>query len=184
MSLRCRFAPSPTGYLHVGGARTVLFNWLFAQRTGATFLLRIEDTDTERNQPELTEDILSSIEWLGLGWDGAPLHQSDFKDRHLESAEALVDSGHAFWSAWQRTESAGGPPERRASDRDAGLGAGEGRALRFRVPDDGETVVHDLVRGDVAIANADIEDFVLVRCSSPRSTWVIAMSASSTAFAR
>jgi glutamyl-tRNA synthetase len=172
VSLRCRFAPSPTGYLHVGGARTVLFNWLFAQRTNATFLLRIEDTDTERNRPELTDDILASIEWLGLGWDGEALHQSDFRDRHLEVADALVASGHAFWSTWQRTDSGEGPPERRAPDRDAGLGRGEGRALRFRVPDDGTTTVPDLVRGDVELANADIEDFVLVRSNGEPSFYL------------
>ena len=172
VSLRCRFAPSPTGYLHVGGARTVLFNWLFAQRTNATFLLRIEDTDTERNRPELTDDILASIEWLGLGWDGEPLHQSDFRDRHLEVADALVASGHAFWSAWQRTDAGEGPPERRAPDRDDGLGRGEGRALRFRVPDAGVTTVHDLVRGDVELANADIEDFVLVRSNGEPSFYL------------
>jgi glutamyl-tRNA synthetase len=171
--LRCRFAPSPTGYLHVGGARTVLFNWLFARRTGAEFLLRIEDTDTERNRPELTADILDSIEWLGLDWHGEPLHQSDFRSRHVEVADALVAAGHAFWSGWQRTDPpGGGPPERRAADRDAGLGPGEGRALRFRVPDEGETTVPDLVRGDVVLANADIEDFVLVRSNGEPSFYL------------
>src|SRR5690606_27278010 len=144
------FAPSPTGYLHVGGARAVLFNWLFARRTGGEFLLRIEDTDTERNQPELIDDILRSIEWLGLGWDGEPVHQSDNRGRHLEVAEALVASGHAFWSGWAPAQGSG-PPERRAPDRDAGLGPGEGRALRFRVPDgDGAVAFTDLVRGEVS----------------------------------
>ena len=161
---RCRFAPSPTGYLHVGGARTVLFNWLFARRTGGEMLLRVEDTDTERNQPELTDEILRSIEWLGLGWDGEPVHQSDRRDQHLAAADELVAAGAAFWSGWQPAQGKG-PPERRASDRDAGLGPGEGRALRFRVPDTGATSFTDLVRGEVAVDHDDIEDFVLVRAN-------------------
>lgn len=164
---RCRFAPSPTGYLHVGGARTVLFNWLFARRVGGEFLLRIEDTDLERNQPELIDDILDSIRWLGLEWDGDPVHQSELKGRHLEVATQLVESGHAFWSAWQPPDpKKGEPPARRADDRDAGFGPGEGRALRFRVPDDGgATAFTDLIRGEVSVAHADIEDFVLVRAN-------------------
>ncbi|MDQ3292981.1 MAG: glutamate--tRNA ligase, partial [Actinomycetota bacterium] len=161
---RCRFAPSPTGFLHVGGARTVLFNWLFARQRGGSFLLRVEDTDLDRNQPELVDDILRSIEWLGLGWDGEPVHQSANRDRHLEVAEALVAAGHAFWSGWQPAQGSG-PPERRATDRDAGLGPGEGRALRFRVPDGGATTFTDLIRGDVTVGHADIEDFVLVRAN-------------------
>lgn len=165
MTVRCRFAPSPTGYLHVGGARTVLFNWLFARQHGGEFLLRIEDTDLDRNQPELIDDILDSIRWLGLEWDREPVHQSDLAARHLEVAEQLLAAGHAFWSAWQPAQGGGGPPERRAPDRDSGLGPGEGRALRFRVPDDGTTSFTDLIRGEVAVADADIEDFVLVRAN-------------------
>jgi glutamyl-tRNA synthetase len=166
-SPRLRFAPSPTGYLHVGGARAVLFNWLHARQTGGEFLLRIEDTDTERNQPELIEDILDSIRWLGLGWDGEPVQQSDNRARHLEVADALVADGHAFWSAWQPPDAKKGEsPARRADDRDAGLAPGEGRALRFRVPDDGgSTSFTDLIRGEVTVAHADIEDFVLVRAN-------------------
>ena len=164
---RLRFAPSPTGYLHVGGARAVLFNWLYARQTGGEFLLRIEDTDTERNQPELIDDILDSIRWLGLEWDGEPVHQSDNRGRHLEVATALVEGGHAFWSSWQPPDpKKGEPPARRASDRDDGLEPGEGRALRFRVPDDGgSTAFTDLVRGEVSVDHADIEDFVLVRAN-------------------
>ena len=162
---RTRFAPSPTGYLHVGGARTVLFNWLFARQTGGEFLLRIEDTDLDRNQPELIDDILDSIRWLGLAWDGEAVHQSDLAPRHLEVADQLVAEGKAFWSAWQPAQASGGPPERRAPDRDDGLGPGDGRALRFKVPDEGETSFDDMVRGTVTVAHADIEDFVLVRAN-------------------
>lgn len=164
--MRCRFAPSPTGYLHVGGARTVLFNWIFARQNGGEFLLRVEDTDLERNQPELIDDILDSIRWLGLGWDGDVVHQSDLAHRHREVADQLLAEGKAFWSAWQPAQAAGGaPPERRAPDRDAGLGPGEGRALRFRTPDEGDTTFTDLVRGEVRVAHADIEDFVLLRAN-------------------
>jgi glutamyl-tRNA synthetase len=161
---RTRFAPSPTGFLHVGGARTVLFNWLFARQTGGEFLLRIEDTDLDRNQPELIDDILDSIRWLGLEWDGEAVHQSDLASRHLEVADQLVAEGKAFWSAWQPAQGSGAP-ERRAPDRDDGLGPGDGRALRFKVPDEGETSFDDLVRGTVTVAHADIEDFVLVRAN-------------------
>jgi glutamyl-tRNA synthetase len=151
----------------VGGARAVLFNWLFARQQGGEFLLRIEDTDTERNQPELITDILDSIRWLGLAWDGEPVHQSDNRQRHLDVASQLVADGHAFWSAWQPPDAKKGePPARRADDRDAGLGPGEGRALRFKVPDDGGvTAFTDLVRGEVSVEHADIEDFVLVRAN-------------------
>ena len=150
----------------MGGARTVLFNWLFARQTGGEFLLRIEDTDTERNQPELTSDILDSIRWLGLEWDGDPVHQSDRRPRHVDISSELVARGSAFWSAWQPADAKKGePPARRADDRDAGLGPGEGRALRFRVPDDGAITFTDLVRGEVTVAHADIEDFVLVRAN-------------------
>ena len=127
-------------------------------------LLRVEDTDTERNQPELTDEILRSMEWLGLSWDGAPVHQSDMREQHVAAAERLVASGHAFWSAWQPAQGKG-PPERRATDRDDGLGPGEGRALRFRVPDEGATSFPDLIRGEVTVDHHDIEDFVLVRAN-------------------
>ena len=94
---RLRFAPSPTGYLHVGGARTVLFNWLYARQHGGEMVLRIEDTDTERNRPELTDNILEMIEWLGLGWDGEPVHQSDHIAEHGAAADRLLAAGRAYW---------------------------------------------------------------------------------------
>ncbi len=93
---RVRFAPSPTGYLHVGGARTALFNWLFARHAGGSFILRIEDTDKNRSRPELTEAILDGLAWLGLNWDEGPYHQADFIERHRTDAERLLASGHAY----------------------------------------------------------------------------------------
>ena len=166
----CRFAPSPTGYLHVGSAQSALFNWLFARGTGATFRLRVEDTDAERNRPELTENILEMLMWLGIEWDGDPVHQSDNGARHAEAADALATGGHAYWCECSRED-----VERRNAERgiktpgydgycrDRGLERAPDRALRFRTPDTGATAWTDLVRGDVRVENTSIEDFVVVR---------------------
>ncbi|HEY8523803.1 MAG TPA: glutamate--tRNA ligase [Acidimicrobiales bacterium] len=168
---RLRFAPSPTGYLHVGGARTVLFNWLYARRHGGEMLLRIEDTDTERNRPELTDNILEMIEWLGLGWDGEVVHQSDNLDSHRAAADKLLGAGRAYWcdctpeQIQQRARERGGPPGYDGHCRDRGLGPGPGTALRFRTPDEGTTEFDDLVRGRVSFENRVLEDFVLVRAN-------------------
>jgi glutamyl-tRNA synthetase len=168
---RLRFAPSPTGYLHVGSARTILFNWLYARRFGGEMLLRIEDTDTERNRPELTDNILEMIEWLGLRWDGDPVHQSDRVDQHLAAADKLAGAGRAYWcdcTAEQikaRAEQRGGPPGYDGYCRDRGLGPGPGTALRFRTPDSGTTAFDDLIRGTVTFENKVLEDFVLVRAN-------------------
>ena len=168
-SPRLRFAPSPTGYLHVGGARTVLFNWLVARREGGEMVLRIEDTDTERNRPELTDDILEQIRWLGLAWDGEPVHQSDRLHLYTKAADELLAAGRAYWcdctpeQVQQRARDRGGPPGYDGFCRDRGLGPGAGAALRFRVPDEGSTTFDDLVRGQVTFDNAKLEDFVLLR---------------------
>jgi glutamyl-tRNA synthetase len=166
---RLRFAPSPTGYLHVGGARTMLFNWLVARRERGRVLLRVEDTDTERNRPELADNIFEMIEWLGLGWDGEPVHQSDRLDLYTAAAEKLLASGRAYWchctpdQVQSRARERGGPPGYDGFCRDRGLGRGPGTALRFRTPDVGSTGFDDLVRGSVAFDNAKLEDFVLLR---------------------
>ncbi|HET8619048.1 MAG TPA: glutamate--tRNA ligase [Acidimicrobiales bacterium] len=166
---RLRFAPSPTGWLHVGGARTVLFNWLVARRYGGEMLLRIEDTDTERNRPELTDDILAEIEWLGLAWDGEPVHQSDRLHLHTKAASELRAAGVAYWcdctaeQVQARAKQRGGPPGYDGHCRDRGLAQGPGTALRFRAPDVGTTSFEDLVRGTVTFGNDKIEDFVLLR---------------------
>jgi glutamyl-tRNA synthetase len=168
---RFRFAPSPTGFFHVGGARTALFNWALARRLGGRFVLRIEDTDEARNRPEWTEGIISALEWLGIStadptFEG-PYLQSDNAAAHLEAARALAESGRAYWCAMTPKEIA----ERATADgvtgyggwsRDLGLDEGPGRVLRFRVPE-GETTVIDSVRGEVVFDNSVIEDFVLVR---------------------
>ena len=176
---RFRFAPSPTGYLHVGGARTVLFNWLEARRTGGELLLRIEDTDTERNRPELTQNILDMLQWLGLGWDGEPTFQSGRAGRYADAAEQLLASGRAYWcdctaeQVQARAKERGGPPGYDGHCRDRGLERGDSTALRFRSPDDGDTAFDDLVRGHVVVANKTLEDFVLLR-SSGTPTFLLA----------
>lgn len=168
---RLRFAPSPTGYLHVGGARTVLFNWLVARQQGGEMLLRIEDTDTERNRPELTDDILEQIRWLGLEWDGEPTHQSERLHLYAKAADQLLAEGRAYWcdctteQVQQRAAERGGPPGYDGHCRHRALDRGPGTALRFRVPDEGSTGFDDLVRGTVTFEHRKLEDFVLLRSS-------------------
>ncbi|MEO9223813.1 MAG: glutamate--tRNA ligase [Acidimicrobiales bacterium] len=167
--VRVRFAPSPTGFLHVGSGHSALANWLFAKHNGGQFLLRIEDTDAERNRPELVDGVLKMLTWLGLAWDGDPVHQSDRRERHRETAEMLFASGHAYYcdctpdDVQTRAAERGGKPGYDGFCRDRGLQPGEGRALRFRVPVDGATAWHDLIRGEVAFEHANIEDFVVLR---------------------
>jgi glutamyl-tRNA synthetase len=184
---RVRFAPSPTGYLHVGGARTALFNWLFARNTGGTFLLRIEDTDVERNRPELVEGILKDLEWLGVRWDEGPFFQSERLADYREAAERLLSSGAAYPCFCPPSQYAG--PETREESEEAGeetapvarqscpcrnlspaereqkRSAGLPFAIRFRVPDSGVTQFDDDVFGRREVENAQIEDFVLLRSS-------------------
>jgi len=176
---RVRFAPSPTGYLHVGGARTALFNWLFARHFGGTFILRIEDTDFERSSEEMVEGILEGMRWIGLNWDEGPFYQSQRLDLYRQTAEKLIASGHAYYCFCTKEEleqrraeaaAAGRPPmyDRRcrrieadtASGRKA---AGEACAVRFAVPEEGTTSFDDAVFGKVEFANSEIEDFVLLR---------------------
>ena len=165
---RVRFAPSPTGYFHVGGARTALFNWLFAKRLGGTFILRIEDTDRERSDESWTGGILDALEWLNITWDEGPYYQSSRRDLYEVAAERLFRNGDLYACDCTRDQI-----DARTKDRptpgydgycaDRALERGPGRALRFRVPDAGETVVRDIVRGDVVFANDTIEDFVVVK---------------------
>jgi glutamyl-tRNA synthetase len=176
--IRVRFAPSPTGYLHVGGARTALYNWLFARRMNGVFILRIEDTDADRSRPELTTAILESMEWLGLKWDEGPFLQSDRLDRYRAMAVELERAGHVypcFCTAEElqakRSAAAGGRPWKydgtcrnlQAPEREKRLAAGIPHVVRFRVPEIGATDFEDLVFGRVTVENEEIEDFVLLR---------------------
>src|ERR1700761_8131010 len=176
---RVRFAPSPTGYLHVGGARTALFNWLFARHTGGTLILRIEDTDFERSSEDMVQGILDGMRWLGMEWDEGPFFQSQRLPLYRSTAEKLRASGHAYYCFCSKEEleqrrvqavAAGKPPmyDRRCRGIDAvaayeRVQAGEAGALRFAVPEGGATAFEDAVFGRVEFSNAELEDFVLLR---------------------
>ena len=156
-----RFAPSPTGYLHIGGARTALFNWLYARHTGGTMLLRIEDTDRERSTDAATAAILDGLAWLGLHWDGEPVSQYGRAERHREVAEELVRRGKAYYcyaspeelnEMREKARAEGRPPryDGRWRDRDPSEApAGVKPAIRIKAPTEGETIVRDRVQGDV-----------------------------------
>jgi len=186
MPPRVRFAPSPTGYLHVGGARTALFNWLYARRHGGTFILRIEDTDVERSSADMVTAIFNSMKWLGLDWDEGPdvggphgpYFQTGRLDKYRAAGDALVSSGHAYRcfcnpddlkAERASAESAGQTwnydrrcYRRSPEDVAARIAAGESHAIRFLVPP-GATSFDDLVHGPIAFDNANIEDFVVIR---------------------
>jgi glutamyl-tRNA synthetase len=175
MTIVTRFAPSPTGYLHIGGARTALFNWLFARHEGGTFLLRIEDTDRARSTEAATEAIFEGLKWLGLDWDGEPVSQFSRRERHAEVARSLLASGQAYYcyatpdelKAMRAAQRAAGEPLRydgRWRDRDpAEAPAGVLPAIRLKAPLSGETVIEDKVQGPVTVANAQLDDMVLLR---------------------
>ena len=134
--IRVRFAPSPTGALHIGGARTALYNWLVARQSGGAFVLRIEDTDRERSTPENVEQIYDALRWLELDWDEGPFSQAERADRHRQEIDRLLEEGHAYLD--------------------------EG-AVRLRVPDEGSTTVHDVIRGEIVFEHQAIDDFVIAR---------------------
>ncbi len=167
--VRVRFAPSPTGYLHIGGARTALFNWLFARQCGGEFMLRIEDTDSERSRPELIDVIFRSLEWLGLDWDGTPVHQSERGHLHQAAVDKLLGTGAAYWcdctpdAVKARAEARGGTPGYDGFCAERNLENGDGRVVRFRVPSEGSTAFEDLIRGRVSFENENLEDFVILR---------------------
>ena len=175
-NVRVRFAPSPTGYLHLGGARTALFNWLFARKNHGAFVLRIEDTDAERNKPELVSGIIDGLKWLGVDWDEGPFYQSQRTELYQEAGKKLLATGSAFLCHC--------PPERYVGGDHAEEGlqtakvrrvvrcsCREGRpshpdmkpAVRFRVPVGGVTKFYDAVFGEREFSNDEIEDFVLLR---------------------
>jgi len=162
--IRLRFAPSPTGALHIGGARTALYNWLAARHEGGELVLRIEDTDRERSTAENVEQILDALRWLGLDWDVGPVSQASRADRHAEALQRLFDSGHAYRDsatakdveAWKAEHGTGSGYRGEPVDDPAA-------AVRLRVPDDGETLVEDLIRGPVRFPNRSYDDFVIAR---------------------
>jgi len=163
-SIRLRFAPSPTGALHIGGARTALYNWLAARHGEGELVLRIEDTDRERSTEENVEQILDALRWLDLDWDIGPVSQADRADRHAEALQRLLDSGAAYHDS-----ATGKDVEAWKAEHGADRGyrgepvSEEGAAVRLRVPDEGETVVQDLIRGPVSFPNRSYDDFVIAR---------------------
>ena len=170
-----RFAPSPTGFLHIGGARTALFNWLYARHTGGKMLLRIEDTDRARSTDEAVAAILEGLKWLGLDWDGEPVSQFSRTDMHKEAVDALLASGNAYKCYCSREEldamrekamAEGKPPRydgrcRHRAPDDAPEGIAP--VIRFRSPEEGETLIDDKVQGEVTFANKDLDDLIILR---------------------
>ncbi len=162
--MRVRFAPSPTGALHIGGARTALFNWLTARHSGAAMVLRIEDTDEERSTSENVEQILDALTWLGLDWDEGPISQVSRSDRHAEVLQQLLDSGAAYRSNATGDDVKAWKAEHGAERGYRGTPEAEG-AVRLRVPDEGATVVHDLIRGDTTFEHVHLDDPVIARAN-------------------
>jgi len=159
-----RFAPSPTGALHIGGARTALYNWLAARHGGGELVLRIEDTDRERSTEENVVQILDAMKWLELDWDVGPVSQASRADRHAEALGQLLDSGAAYHDSATAKDVEAWKAEHGADRGYRGEPAGDGSgAVRLRVPDDGETVVDDLIRGPVKFPNRSYDDFVIAR---------------------
>jgi glutamyl-tRNA synthetase len=179
-----RFAPSPTGYLHIGGARTALFNWLFARHHGGKFLLRIEDTDRARSTKEAIDAILDGMRWLGLDWDGHEYYQSQFWSRHAEIAHRLLERGAAYRCYMTQEELAAqretAQRERRpfrinSPWRDVSDQQGDKPfVIRLKAPREGETVIDDRVQGRVTVQNAEIDDFILLR-SDGTPTYMLAV---------
>ena len=178
-----RFAPSPTGFLHIGGARTALFNWLYARRHGGKFLLRIEDTDRARSTTEAIDAILEGMRWLGLDWDGHEYYQSQFWARHAEVAHEMLVRGHAY-RCWMSQAEIAAQRERAQAERrpfrtespwrDA-ANEGEGAyVVRLKAPREGETVIEDKVQGRVAVQNSELDDFILLR-SDATPTYMLAV---------
>ncbi len=185
--VRVRFAPSPTGFLHVGGARTALFNWLFARNQGGKFILRIEDTDLERSTEESYQAIIDAMKWLGLDWDEGPIvggdygpyAQSERRDLYREWAQRLLQEGKAYYCFCSSEMLTGMREEQKKQGKDPKydgrcklllpdevghrIAEGQPHVIRFKMPQEGETVVHDIVRGDVTFNNTQLDDFVIIK---------------------
>jgi glutamyl-tRNA synthetase len=160
---RVRFAPSPTGALHIGGARTALYNWLLARRSGGALVLRIEDTDRERSTAENVEQILEALRWLELDWDDGPYSQHERAPRHETRLRELVEAGHAYPDPATAEDVKAWKQEHGGAGYRAEASAADGAAIRLRVPDDGETVVEDAIRGEIRFENRLFDDFVIAR---------------------
>ncbi|MFZ7125041.1 MAG: glutamate--tRNA ligase [Desulfobacterales bacterium] len=167
-----RFPPSPTGYLHVGGARTALFNWLYARHTGGRFVLRIEDTDRIRSTRASVDAILESLEWLGIDWDEGPYFQSERLEIYENYLQRLLDAGKAYWCTCtpgeieamrEKAMAAGGKPRYDGRCREKHLPASEGAVIRFKSPLAGTTVMEDRVKGNIVFQNSEFDDFILCR---------------------
>jgi glutamyl-tRNA synthetase len=175
MTSTVRFAPSPTGYLHIGSARTALFNWLFARHHSGKMLLRIEDTDRARSTQEAVDAIYKGLEWLGISWDETPVHQVDHQDRHVQVANDLLSKGLAYYCYCSPEELEAMREEARAKnlpprydgrwrDRDPSEApAGVKPVIRFKSPQTGETVIHDMVQGEVRVPNQQLDDLIILR---------------------
>ena len=170
-----RFAPSPTGFLHIGGARTALFNWLLARHYGGKFLLRIEDTDRARSTQEAVDAIFNGLKWLGIEWDDEPVFQFSRAQHHVELAKQLVEQGKAYYCYCtpeelevmrEEAKARGESPKYNGMwrDRDPNTAPeGISPVIRLKAPLDGETVLHDIVQGTVTVANSQLDDMILVR---------------------
>jgi glutamyl-tRNA synthetase len=173
--MRVRFAPSPTGALHIGGARTALFNWLLARHEGGELVLRVEDTDRERSTAENVEQILDSLRWLGLDWDEGPVFQSARAARHAEALQALLESGHAYRSR-ATADDVQDYKRRHGSERGFRGEPEDAGAVRLRVPDEGATLVHDVIRGDTRFEHLHLDDPVIARADgSPLYNFAVAI---------
>lgn len=172
MTIRTRFAPSPTGYLHVGGARTALFSWLYARKHGGKFILRIEDTDLERSTQESVDAILQGMTWLGLEYDEGPFYQTEHFERYKEIIQQLLAQGDAYYCSCSkdelehiRTEQMANKqkPRYNGKCRDAGIVASENAVIRFKNPLDGVVTIPDLIKGDIVVANKELDDLIIAR---------------------
>lgn len=167
-----RFPPSPTGYLHVGGARTALFNWLYARNTGGKFILRIEDTDAARSTKESVEAIFESLKWLEIDWDEGPFYQTQRYDLYKEYIQKLVNEGHAYYCTCspedieamrEKAMAEGGKPRYDGRCRERNLPAQENAVVRLKAPLTGTTVIKDVVKGDIEFQNSELDDYIIQR---------------------
>ncbi|HET7059174.1 MAG TPA: glutamate--tRNA ligase, partial [Nitrospiraceae bacterium] len=171
--VKVRFAPSPTGFLHIGGVRTALFNWLFARREKGTFILRIEDTDQSRSTDEAIQAIIDGMRWVGLDWDQGPFRQTDRMDLYRQHALQLLDCQQAYWCVCtaeeldarrQEAQAKGGQQKYDGRCRERGILNPSGdAALRFRAPQEGQTIINDLIKGRVVFDNAVLDDLIILR---------------------